>query len=156
MARKLNDKMVLGFGLICLLLIVIIAVAPIIPEPKQCFTTPCDQFITILQALSKANSDRVTNFEECLEKVGAVALTFPRQCNYKGQTFVESEPIACQVLCVDGFTPDPNNSCQCIPDEPVVCIAQFDPVCDIDTDTTYSNQCFATGAGAMNTVRGEC
>ena len=41
------------------------------------------------------------------------------------------------------------------PDE-VFCIAQFEPVCDIDTNTTYSNQCFATGAGAMNTVIGEC
>ena len=38
----------------------------------------------------------------------------------------------------------------------IFCIAQFDPVCDLDTDTTYSNQCFATGAGAMNTVRGQC
>jgi len=41
------------------------------------------------------------------------------------------------------------------PDE-VFCIALFEPVCDLDTNTTYSNQCFATGAGAMNTVLGEC
>lgn len=49
----------------------------------------------------------------------------------------------------EGTIPEPS------PDE-VFCIEIFMPVCDLDTNTTYSNQCFATGAGAMNTVLGEC
>ena len=53
------------------------------------------------------------------------------------------------------FIPEPEPEPEQVPDE-IFCIALFEPVCDIDTNTTYSNQCFATGAGAMNTVLGEC
>lgn len=53
MAKPVTNKMILGAGLICLIGVLIIAFVPIIPEPKQCFTTPCDQFITIFDAVQK-------------------------------------------------------------------------------------------------------
>jgi len=106
MARKLTDNIMVGIGLLCF--IIVIAIVSIVFAPAI----------------------NVTNFEECVEVVGAVAESFPRQCNFNGETFVEEEQV--------------------------FCIAQFEPVCDIDTNTTYSNQCFATGAGAMNTVLGQC
>src|SRR3989338_372917 len=31
----------------------------------------------------------VTNFEECAKAKGAIMESYPRQCNYKGQTFAE-------------------------------------------------------------------
>jgi hypothetical protein len=39
--------------------------------------------------------------------------------------------------------------------EPVVCIAQFDPVCGVDA-ITYDNSCFADGAGVEIAHTGEC
>lgn len=114
MARKLTDKMVLGFGVICLIAVIIIVTIPFVSVESTvqvvCVTTPCEDMIvlenqTILEYLSGLRSDSTI--------------------------------------------PEPS------PDE-VFCIALFEPVCDLDTNTTYSNQCFATGAGAMNTVLGEC
>lgn len=86
MAIKITDKMLVGFGIICLIAVIIIVSVIFLTEPEE-----------------------------------LTALPLPLE----------------------------------VPDE-VFCIALFEPVCDLDTNTTYSNQCFATGAGAMNTVLGEC
>jgi PHD/YefM family antitoxin component YafN of YafNO toxin-antitoxin module len=53
------------------------------------------------------NLDKVTNFEECAEKVGIIALSYPAQCTYNGKTYIEE---------VDNFPTPPIK-----PIEPVMC-----------------------------------
>lgn len=72
--------------------------------------------------------NEVTNFEECVEKTGIVMESYPRQCRYNDQTFVEEidEPIAppedfaCEDMCGDGECQEmvcQADGCPCAEDE---------------------------------------
>ena len=108
MSKKPDILLKLGVLCVIIVIVAVIITTPIIQvdEPKQCMTTPCDQFKMVSIADILTNSDNL--------------------------------PISQTNL-----------------DDPVVCIALFDPVCGMD-GVTYSNACFANGAGIDIVSLGEC
>tara|TARA_B110000881_G_C18291000_1_gene372224 strand:+ start:137 stop:364 length:228 start_codon:yes stop_codon:yes gene_type:complete len=49
----------------------------------------------------------------------------------------------------------PEMPCQADPNPDLVCIEIYEPVCGCD-DVTYSNSCYAQGAGVISWTEGEC
>lgn len=49
-----------------------------------------------------------------------------------------------------------NGICDGIENEKTVCGKDFNPVCDISTNITYPNQCFATAFNVQTTTQGNC
>lgn len=86
-----NQISIIGVG--CLLFIILIIFVPIIPEPKQCITTPCDQFITILDAIQKIDFSTDTETlsqlapDDVIENPNACIEIYQPVCGDDGQTY---------------------------------------------------------------------
>lgn len=94
---------------------------------------------------------KIANFEECVAAGYDIMDSYPRQCNYEGEKFIEEVPAHDSEVT--------NN------EKP--CTKEFKPVCgDIEVQcittpcdpikTTFDNRCLAENEGAKNITEGAC
>lgn len=100
--------------------------------------------IMIIISACTNQAQKVDSFEECVKQTGKVMESYPRQCSYDGETFVEKIDKDIRP-CTKEYMP-------VCAEVKVECVtAPCDPI-----KTTFANRCEAENAGATNIIEGQC